>query len=190
MPPPFRPPEVAALPSAWRSSLPRAAGPYRPWLAATGSLSARIASHCGELRVRRVFQGLRRPHHDEATLVRVPVQRLAHVREVVLVADGTPVVFAHSVVAAGDLHGAWRSVGRLGERPLASALFADPRVTRGALAYRRLDARHPLYARAATLGLELAAELWARRSSFQRNGRPLLVTEVFLPSLTTRALRG
>jgi chorismate--pyruvate lyase len=134
-----------------------------------------------------VFQGLRRPLRDEAALVRVAGHRLAHVREVVLVADGTPVVFAHSVVAAGDLRGPWRALGHLGEQPLASALFADPRVTRGALEFRRIDARHPLHARAAELGLEVADALWARRSTFRRDGRPLLVTEVFLPAIATRA---
>jgi chorismate--pyruvate lyase len=110
-------------------------------------------------------------------------ERLAHVREVVLLADDVPVVFAHSIVAPDDLKGAWRSIGRLGNRPLAAALFADPRVRRYALEYRRIDRRHPLHARLKDASVVLPPMLWARRSLFRLRGRPLLVTEVFLPAI-------
>jgi len=111
----------------------------------------------------------------------------AHVREVLLVADGVPVVFAHSITAPASLRGAWRALGRLGERPLTATLFGDRRVMRGPLAFRALDERHPLHRRVAELGLELPARLWARRSQFLRHDRPLLVTEVFLPAVLALA---
>ncbi len=70
-----------------------------------------------------------------------------------------------------------------GLEPLAEALFADPLVHRNPLEFRRVDARHPLWKRARRVfGRELPA-LWARRSLFRRRGRPLMVTEVFLPEI-------
>jgi chorismate--pyruvate lyase len=105
------------------------------------------------------------------------------VREVVLHAGGQPVVLAHSIAAWRDLSGVWRGLHGLGTRPLAEALFTDPLVAREALEFVRIDARHPLGKRARRVfGSDFPA-LWARRSRFVKHGRPLLVTEVFLPPL-------
>jgi hypothetical protein len=51
-------------------------------------------------------------------------------REVLLVADGEPVVFARSLVAATTIPAAWHLLHGLGGRPLAAVLFDDPRVRR------------------------------------------------------------
>ena len=171
------------LSRSWTTPPPSAHDPYRPWLGDRGSLTARIAARCREFHVQRVFQGLRRPHCDEAALVGLHSGRLAHVREVVLLADDVPVVFAHSIVPPEDLRGAWRSLGRLGCRPLASALFANPRVLRAPLEYQRIARRHPLLECVAESGLVARPTLWARRSLFYLGTRPLLVTEVFLPAI-------
>ncbi len=110
---------------------------------------------------------------------------LGYVRNVVLIGGGQPRVFAHSVLPRADLRGGWNGITRLGVRPLGEALFTNPRIRRLGLTIRRLDARHPLY-RAAQRHTGLTARhLWARRSVFCLNGRPLLVTEVFLPESRT-----
>jgi chorismate--pyruvate lyase len=174
----------------WISPPPPAHDAYRCWLISPGSLTARIIVRCDAFRVERRFQGVRMPSRDEARLVGLRGGELAHVREVVLRADGVPVVFAHSVVAPRDLAGVWRSIGKLGTRPLAAALFADPRVVRFPLEYKCINRHHYLHARVSAAGLEPPRTLWARRSLFRLRGRPLLVTEVFLPSvLALRAKR-
>ncbi len=130
-----------------------------------------------------VRQGLHIPNEDEYRLLGQPTHRRALVREVVLHAGGRPVVLAHSIAAWRDLSGAWRGLRGLGSRPLAEALFTDPLVTRGPLEFARIDSRHPLGRRARQVfGRELPV-LRARRSRFLKHGRPLLVTEVFLPEL-------
>jgi len=171
--------------SGWPGSALLQASAYRSWLVTPGSLTQRLGEHCDTLTVRRLFQGLQRPFHDEAGCVGLTASRYAHVREVLLVADGVPVVFAHSITAPESLRGAWRALSRLGERPLTLTLFGDRRVTRGALAFRVLDRRHPLHRRVAELGLEPPVLLWARRSQFLREDCALLVTEVFLPAVLT-----
>ncbi len=167
----------------WRRLAPAHPNPWRGWLAYPGSLTRRIVARAGGLDVERLSQRLRPPHEDESRALGRPARQLALVREVVLHARGRPVVLAHSIAARADLFGAWRGLRGLGNRPLAAALFRDPLVRRGPLEFARVDARHPLGRRARrVLGGELPA-LWARRSLFHRRGRPLMVTEVFLPAL-------
>lgn len=171
--------------SRWKAGPAPAGAPValRPWLTDAGSLTARIAARCRQFHVQVLREAYARPLGDEHLQIALPRSRLARVREVLLIADGVPVVFAHSVLAPSDLAGAWRMARTVGRRPLGAALFADPLIRRGPLHATRLVAAHPLHRRAtAALGTALPP-LWARRSRFCRDGRPLLVTEVFLPGI-------
>jgi chorismate--pyruvate lyase len=167
----------------WRRLAPAHTDPWRPWLAWRGSLTWRIREREPDFRVRIVRQGPRRPNDDEYRQLGQPKHRHAFVREVLLLAKGEPVVLAHSIAAWRELSGVWRGLRGLGTRPLAEALFTDPLVRRGPLEYVRLDARHPLWRQAAALSGRPLPVLRARRSRFVKRGRPLLVTEVFLPAL-------
>jgi len=169
----------------WKSRPFQAGAPsfLRPWLTDCSSLTARIAARCGTLRVRVLHVGLAPPHEDERRLLGLTRGRLAWVREVLLLADAVPVVFAHTTLAPRQLRGPWRMAAGIGGRPLGAALFADPQIARGALHCQRLRAAHPLQRRAEhALGIELPP-LWGRRSRFLRHGSPLLVSEVFLPAI-------
>ena len=168
-------------------SLPR---DYRHWLADKGSLTQRLKRHCRHFAVRLVRVGLLRPGRDEHALLQVRADELSYVREVALLCEGRPVVFAHSVVAAASLRGPWAAVTGLGSRPLGEALFSNPLVERGDLQYRRLSAFHPLSCHARRAGVSIEEQdLWARRSLFSLQGHPLLVTEVFVPAILDVALR-
>jgi chorismate--pyruvate lyase len=174
--------------AAWRASLsdPSLSGRLRHWLTDEGSLTARLRAHgrCFEVRVLR--QALLPPVLDERAELGLGVREQARVREVLLMVDGVPRVFAHSVLAQGDARGPWCSLADMGPRSLGALLFADRRIRRSTLVFRRLDVRHPLHrAAAAALGLAPGAlpALWARRSVFCRAGHRLLVCEVFLPGI-------
>jgi len=174
--------------SSWLST-PQTGGTLRRWLVGGGSLSYRIQQRCANFRVVRLRQALCRAYPDETQPLGLVYGKVALVREVILFCGETPVIFAHSVALREDLNGAWRGLRGLGSRPLASALFDDPRIEHLPLAFRKLNARHPLYRRArqalSALMDELppALSLWARRRVFLREGAPLLVTEVFLPGI-------
>lgn len=130
--------------------------------------------------------GLIRPNRDEGRPLRLRAGQLAYVREVILLCDAQPVVFAHSVVPINSLRGPWAAVTRLGSRPLGEALFSNPKVARGCLQYRRIPARHALARQARQAGIPLSGRaLWARRSLFTLSGHALMVTEVFLPAVLT-----
>lgn len=157
--------------------------PLRAWLSDHGSLTQRLKSHCASFRVMPLATGLARPHADEYALLGLAPGTRAYVREVMLLCNEEPVVFAHSVLPRTGLRGGWSGITRLGSRSLGEALFSDHRIRRLPLAYRQLRRDHPLY-RSVGAHQELAINsLWARRSLFCLNGHPLLVTEVFLPAV-------
>lgn len=166
----------------WRTRPGPGAGRYRGWLLSRGSLSERLRARARSFAVALVFQGLRRAGCDERFAAGAR-PRAALVREVYLECDGVPVVFAHTVVPARALRGPWRSLARLGTRPLGAALFKDPRVRRGPLRFRRLGPGDALYARACARLAGRPPALWARRSLFVLRKSPILVTEVFLPGI-------
>ena len=150
----------------------------RGWLTEAGSLTARCQAASQDFRVRLLRYGKARPLADES-----PGQRNAWVREVILECDGVPVIFAHTTLSIATNGRLTRWLSRLGSRSLGSLLFSWPGFQRGAIEYCRLDARHPLFRRAAVHG-EHAKYLWARRSRHLLGGQQVLVTEVFLPAIT------
>ena len=169
--------------SRWTTLPPAHSDPQRRWLTYPASLTRRIVARSTGFEVRVVSRQLRYPNEDEHRALGHADHRLVYVREVLLYADGEPVVLAHSIVARDDLRGAWHAVAGLGARPLAELLFTDPRVRRGRFEFARIDASHPLGRRARQLLGRRLGTLAARRSLFRLRGRPLMVTEVFLPKL-------
>ena len=158
----------------------------RMWLTSRGSLTRKLKVHCAHFSVDPVATGFALAHADEYAPLQLRSNSLAYVREVLLMCDDHPVVYAHSVLPCAGLRGGWNEITRLGTRPLGEALFSNPRIQREALAYRPIDARHPLFRAATQKHPLLARVLWARRSVFRLNGQPLLVTEVFLPEIEKR----
>lgn len=168
---------------AWRSPALFMPAALTGWLTDPHSLTSRIRRRCGRMTVVPLRQRTAVPGRDERNALKVAPGRAVRVREVLLCADGVPVVFAHSIVRLDDLRGVWRLFSGIGHRPLGDALFADHRVVRSPLAARRLAPEHALHRRIRALDLAPDRPLWARRSLFMRHGRPLLVTEVFLPAI-------
>lgn len=163
---------------------PPSAGRAHNWLTRPGSLTAHLRQHCPTFNVLRLRQEHAYPHYDEQDLLHSPRRRWVLVREVLLRCGEVPIVFAHSVAPIASIHGPWRALAGLGNRPLGEALFLNPRIQRESLSYRCLDARHPLYLAAAANITNAPRQLWARRARYLLDGAPLLVSEIFLPGLS------
>lgn len=190
----------------WHRVVPALPG-QRAWLTGEGSLTQRLRQAARTFEVVRLAQQRGGACNDEVACIRSAAgrgdrlqgrpgtqrgvsRRLATLtREVLLVCDGLPTVFAHSVIDASALRGRWRWLAGLGVRPLGEALFSDPLVRRGPLRFRQLRAPDRRYrsaaAELAARGLPVPRSLWARRSVFSAGGRQLLVTEVFLPAVAS-----
>jgi len=156
----------------------------RDWLHDEGSLTRRVLERCGgRFRVDVCRQGWSRPLASESQALGAQGRQAALLREVVLRCAEAPWVFARTLIPATTLQGSGRRLALLRDRPLGALLFADPGVERGALQVARLLPDHVLF-RSAVASLELVPKsLWARRTLYYMDGRPLLVNEVFLPHL-------
>jgi len=124
-----------------------------------------------------------RPLAGEARLLRLPRRHLALLREVELRCNGTPWVFARTLIPLSSLRGRARRLAFLENRPLGAVLFADPTTTRRRVEVAKLGPRHPLFATAVRNLDHRPDALWGRRTLFNYGGRPLLVNEIFLPDI-------
>ena len=176
--------------SLWRSALPPAVVYDRHWaLWAVGanSLTARLRAASSTFRVQLLGQKRAVPLRDEWRCLGMagPAETLA--REVLLICDDIPVVYAHTIVHPRSVALDWPFLKALGTQPLGHSLFADPRVARGDFEFALLDTHHPLVRRAhhalSDAPITGVERLPARRSVFRRGASAMLVTEVFLPAL-------
>ncbi|WP_430227429.1 chorismate--pyruvate lyase family protein [Paraburkholderia tropica] len=163
----------------------------KDWLTRGGSLTAHLRT-LGQVQVRVTREAVDMPWSDECAALGLAPRERAWVREIVLEVDGVPFVAAHSATPLEASHGVWQAMRRLRTRPLAELLYSDSGVARSALVSRRVSARHPLHALAAREIGETGSAcahaphaFVARRSVFERHGKPLLVTECMLPALWT-----
>jgi chorismate--pyruvate lyase len=109
------------------------------------------------------------------------------VREVSLVCDGVPLVFGHSILMTRKSGVLARSFSRADNNSLGSILFAYPDIRRAPIYFKRIDWRHPLYAKCvAAFGESAKPFFWARRSVFSLQSEQVCVTEVFSPQLMKR----
>jgi chorismate--pyruvate lyase len=155
------------------------------WLLDEGSLTRKVVMACGEgaFRVRVLHQGWGRPSYNESQVLGQRRSKAALIREVELLCNDQPLVFARTLIPATSLKGSARRLTLLGDKPLGAVLFSDSSIRRGITQYARLQPRHPLFAAATDHLPQPPTELWGRRTLFYISGRPLLVNEIFLPTL-------
>jgi chorismate lyase len=153
------------------------------WLQAKGSLTARLRCF-GEVRVLLLRQGPGALWPLERADLH---QRCGYVREVVLLVNGRPAVWARSATSLAAITGPWRAMQGLGTRPLAELLFAKRQVRRAPLQLHHLP-RHGLmhnHMRRQWQAMAPAAAAewphWARSSVFWHQGHALRVMEAFSP---------
>ncbi|QQD18245.1 chorismate lyase [Spongiibacter nanhainus] len=148
------------------------------WLLDRGSLTAHLRRVSGgqfHVQVLRQRWGL--PQLSERQLLGMGDREWGLIREVLLCCHGEPWVYARSVLPAKSLCGRLRRLRRLDNRPLGHLLFSEPSMERIPYQIARFGADQlPLQ------GLDSSAQMWGRRSCFLLQGRPIMVSEIFLPS--------
>ena len=133
-------------------------------------------------------QGWTRPSRDEARPLKLRWDAWAWTREVQLLCDGQPWVFARSLIPVQTLQGRSRRLTTIGTKPLGAVLFADPGVRRDPVEIARIAVGQRLHQRAFGGLIEPPRAIWGRRSIFRIDGNPLLVMEIFLPALPVLSL--
>ena len=155
-----------------------------PWLFDEGSLTRRIIQNCSRtFRVEILSQDWQRPMLNEAKRLNVHPEYRALIREVLLYCGDTPWVFARSVIPGKTLTGQRRFLGKLDNRPLGAVLFSDPGITRDVLEVAQIHQGQRMFSCATRQLTSIPDSIWGRRSVFYLHHKPLLVNEIFLPSL-------
>lgn len=145
------------------NSSPLLTAPLLDWLMEVDSMTRRFERHCQCVTVnllREGFVGAEEAGEDAALL---PDESQYWLREIELCGDGVPWLVARTLVPESTLNGPEQKLQQLGTVPLGRYLFATSTLTRDFI-----DVGH-------------SAELWGRRSRLRLAGKPLLLTELFLP---------
>lgn len=104
------------------------------------------------------------------------------VREVFLHCEDKPVVFAQTEIPFSTLSEQQAEIAKIGEQSLGKILFQDPTMLRGQIEVTEFKKGSLFHQLALELHQPVEHSLWARRSLFYLNNKPLLVSELFLPA--------
>jgi chorismate--pyruvate lyase len=157
--------------------------PARQWVTLGTSLTAALATHLGEeVKVRVLSERHGRFFANERDLLGT-LARAGRIREVQLEVRGVPYIVARTVFPHGTARGANRTLLHLGTRALGSLLFGAMSAPTTVRQYIELRPQSSLWGALHDHLPREADRLWARRALHLLQGRPLLVTEVFLPTL-------
>lgn len=149
----------------------------REWLLDRGSLTLKLRSRFQQLSVQVQTHQWAQASEAEQRFLGISEPR-ASIREVFLLGDGLPRVFARTVIPKSSATGSNSTLLTLGNTPLGEFLFAQDGLRRGAIEWAAL----PAQAFVALLKQQPEEEnVWARRSLFYLDSHPLSVCEVFLP---------
>jgi chorismate--pyruvate lyase len=109
------------------------------------------------------------------------------VREVLLCLDKIPVVFAQTEIPGSTLADTQAdtqaNLSEIGNNSLGKILFQDPSMRRDKIEVTSFSAGSVLHNFCQEIEQNTDKTLWARRSLFYINNKPLLVSELFLPAL-------
>ncbi|WP_219593230.1 chorismate--pyruvate lyase family protein [Aeromonas salmonicida] len=159
---PWRAPAECKLPEA-----------LRPWLLEADSMTRRLRHHNRHFSVQLLGNRSVTLCADEQRLVAAE-QPMGLCREVILHGDRGPAVLGWTLFAEAALQES--GLGELGEQPLGERIFGDEPARRDHLQLACFEiARNPWCP---------AAIVWGRRSRLFLGQWPLLVHELFLPSLS------
>ncbi len=146
----------------------------RTWLLDRGSLTANLKCHFhDDLRVDVLYQDWQIPTAEEQAYLATANDQQSYIREVFLVCENTPMVFARTVIPATTLTEENRQLLHLGNQPLGELIFSQAHLLRSTIDVVK------------TVNTSMQT-VWGRRSLFLYNKKPLAVYEFFLPALFDR----
>lgn len=102
-------------------------------------------------------------------------------REVFLYCDNTPVIFAQTEIPLSTFTQEELKLTEIGTQSLGKILFQDPNMRRGEIEVTQFSKKAQQQKFHSSLKLNCSHSLWARRSVFYINNKPLLISELFLP---------
>jgi chorismate--pyruvate lyase len=155
-------------------TLPTVKGKTFSWLTEEGSLTERLKEEFGNVKVDVIYEGYILGKESE------------YMREVIIQSDDLPMIYAKTLLKKSDLEDTWSCLKTLGQKSLANILFKDPKIFRRSLSYRICKSSDALYLHLKSFDLVHEEVVWLRQSEWEREGKVLLLVEVFLSNLFSK----
>ncbi|KAA1051578.1 chorismate lyase [Pseudocitrobacter sp. 73] len=133
------------------------------WLLLEDSMTKRFEQY-GVVSVTLIDEGFVTRDAIAEELPLLPDEQRYWLREILLCVDGVPWLAGRTVVPESTLSGPELALQQLGKTPLGRYLFTSSMLTRD------------------FIEIGCHADLWGRRSRLRLSGKPLLLTELFLPA--------
>lgn len=146
------------------ATLPELDAQLRDWLLLEDSMTKRFEQQGKSVTVTLIREAFVGQDEVAEELSLLPAEPRYWLREILLCADGEPWLVGRTVVPESTLSGPELQLQQLGNTPLGRYLFTSSTLTRDFI----------------EIGKD--AELWGRRSRLRLSGKPLLLTELFLPA--------
>ena len=134
------------------------------WLLLEDSMTKRFEQQGKKVSVTVIREGFVGQQDVALELSQLPQEPRYWLREILLCADGEPWLAGRTVVPESTLSGPELALQKLGKTPLGRYLFTSSTLRRDFIEIGR------------------DAELWGRRSRLRLSGKPLMLTELFLPA--------
>jgi len=149
------------------------------WLLDPSSLTAKLKAISSDFRVQLLFQQEQACQAHEADFLGITANDATLVREVLLLCDNTPWVYARSILPLAALSNADQALAKMGTNPLGEQLFSRSDIQPGRIQVAQFspDTKpgqlNTQYYRAQN-------PLWGRRRMFHLQHGAISVAEVFL----------
>lgn len=134
------------------------------WLLLEDSMTKHFEQQGKKVSVTVIREGFVGQQDVALELSQLPQEPRYWLREILLCADGEPWLAGRTVVPESTLSGPELALQKLGKTPLGRYLFTSSTLSRDFIEIGR------------------DAELWGRRSRLRLSGKPLMLTELFLPA--------
>lgn len=151
------------------------------WLLDETSLTKKLERQCEKFSV-KVKQQLNTDTDKSALSQFFPAPEQVLVREVFLYCDGIANVFAQTEIPYSTLSDQQQHLANIGTESLGTFLFKNKTLQRGIIEIAEFTIGSQLHQLCDSLQQPCEHSLWARRSLFYIENKPLLVSEVFLPA--------
>ncbi|MBR9729301.1 chorismate--pyruvate lyase family protein [Shewanella intestini] len=152
--------------------------PLRDWLLDENSLTTKLRNHCQKFDVTVLGEHLHAPLEGECEQSSTSMW----IREVLLSLDGTPWVFARTLIPQAILDNPLYTFATLGTRPLGELLFNSNEIRPGNIEVAQFETCGKLASLALSLEQPVTDTLWGRRRYFELADEQIIVSEIFLPA--------
>ena len=152
------------------------------WTYEPGSLTQRLRDCYGDaIGVKILLQQWTAPFLTERKLMGLPENKYSLIREVLLHADGKPLILARTIIPSGTIKVAKSNLSHLGSRPLGEVIFSYPKLERIEMGVALIGTS--TWTKHAQAEGHISQSIWGRRTVYAIAQRQMLVSEFFLPGV-------